>query len=123
MLEDLQAKNFTTANQLTDQHVRLVMQALGKFHAVSFAMKQKQPEDFKKLTANMNELLFHKDDQRREVYVNELAADALFLVANNTDLSNKMKASFQKGYFEVGMDCVNAANEPNTVICHGEYFL
>lgn len=52
-MEDLTQRNFELVefigNELTYDHAHLMMSTLGKFHALSFAMKDKEPSRFKRL--------------------------------------------------------------------------
>lgn len=51
-LEDLQVDNYGSVNRqksLDFDHCKLIMQTLGKYHAVSLAIKDQEPMEFKKL--------------------------------------------------------------------------
>lgn len=51
VLEDLKAKNYQLFDKLLPadfNHVKLFAESLGKFHAVSFALKDQRPEEFAK---------------------------------------------------------------------------
>lgn len=41
-------------------HCRLVMEALGRFHALSFALRDKNPEEFKRIGSILKETYYHE---------------------------------------------------------------
>lgn len=60
ILENVKAKGFELRDRrqpLTLQHLTLALQYYGKFHALSFAVNDRQPELFKVLSNNVNEAL------------------------------------------------------------------
>lgn len=55
VLEDLKSQNYSTCDKkkaMTFEHVELVLQAYGKWHAFSFALRKEKPELFAELTKN-----------------------------------------------------------------------
>lgn len=53
ILEDLIARGFRMMDRFTEEvtadHIRLLMRILGKLHAVSFAIQDQQPQKFEEL--------------------------------------------------------------------------
>lgn len=45
-------------DELTSEHVYVVMRTLAKFHAISFALKDQEPEKFAELLNGLNEIFF-----------------------------------------------------------------
>lgn len=71
IMEDLRVKNFnkiSASNSITYEHARLVMTKLAKFHAISFALRDQQLNEFQEIVRN--EALssrFMKDDLGYEI--------------------------------------------------------
>lgn len=58
VLENLKAKGFSLWNRLVpmdENHISLVLREYGRFHAISLAMKDQNPEQFKQLTRNYDD--------------------------------------------------------------------
>lgn len=125
MFEDLKARDFKMIDRhteaITGDHVRLVMQALGKFHAISYALKDQQPEKFKEITSNLDEWLFSRRDKKFEDYIDMMTQSVYDSVAGDeyTHLTDKLKNLYKISQFEVSMQCVDGKNEPSAVLCHG----
>lgn len=63
-LEDLQLRGFVMwdrIKQLDFAHMSLSFRALGRFHALSFALRDQRPEDFMSKIATLKEPLFRPD--------------------------------------------------------------
>lgn len=58
--EDMNLTEFMMIDkdQLTTEHVLIVMRTLAKFHALSFALKDQEPEKFSELLHGLNEIFF-----------------------------------------------------------------
>lgn len=126
-LEDLRERKFEMVNHregwINFDHISLMMKALGKFHAISFAMKDQKPEKFKQLCSSIQEQFwafieskFHKHfinmvNRLTNILVEEKRFDLLakFKKASGDDPS----ATLQKLLSA-------AAAEPYAVICHGD---
>lgn len=58
-LEDLKRRDFEMINPRTESmsfdHVALLMRVIGKFHALSFALRDQQKEKFDELTSHLIE--------------------------------------------------------------------
>lgn len=125
MLEDLKAKNFLMIDRhteaITPDHVRLVMQALGKFHAISYALKDQQPEKFKALTSNIDEIFVRRSDKQMNDYINFLTKGVIDSVSDgkHEDLVEKLNKLYRREQIDIAADCVNGALEPKAVLCHG----
>ena len=127
IFEDLCLRDFTTIDRRTEEvtvdHLRLVMQSLGKLHAISFALKDQQPEKFNELAMELNEVFVRNDDAHlRECFTKQaqLAFDA---VADSGDvhLLAKVKQLFEKDAIDVAADCLNLElTGPASVISHGD---
>lgn len=127
LLEDLNQRSFSiidkSKEQLTADHVNLVMQALGKFHAISFAFRDQQPEKFKELTSKLVEVLFLADDDTFQKYFDKQALTALDAVTSVEDihLHNKLKKFLEKSAMDIVADTLNLDNIGSAfVISHGD---
>lgn len=126
-LEDMSVKGFTMIDkckeEVTADHVRLVMKSLGKFHAISFALKDQQPEKFKKLASNLKELFIRRDDAFFRAYFNKQVESAFNAVSGEEDahLLAKLKKLFEKEALDIAADCIDdSSNDPASIIAHGD---
>lgn len=61
LLKDLKAEGFRNHERtqpLDEQHIRVVLERLAHFHAISFAYRYREPVAFKALTARLREIMF-----------------------------------------------------------------
>lgn len=127
-LEDLSIRNFTIIDRFTQEitadHVRLMMQCLGKFHAVSLSLNNQQPQKFKELASNLVELYFRPDNKLSRDFYNSTVEFIFDAVSGKEDalLLSKMKKAFEKDAVDVAADCVIAelATSTTDVIRHGD---
>ncbi|XP_037932151.1 uncharacterized protein LOC119666944, partial [Teleopsis dalmanni] len=125
-MEDLCDKNFDIFNrfeQLTMDHVTLVLRIYAKLHAVSFAIKDQKPELFEKFRDIKDIFQQRKDDSQLAVYFEELKKSTLACVYENDKSHwNKLHEYFEKStFFELILPLIDGKlNEPHAVICHGD---
>lgn len=128
IFEDLCVRGFTTIDRRTEEvtvdHLKLVMTSLAKLHAISFAFKDQQPGKFKELAANLSEVFVRNDDAHlRECFTKQaqLAFDA---VADGGDahLLAKVKQLYEKDAIDVAADCldIESTGSASVVISHGD---
>lgn len=126
-LEDLKLRQFDMMNlrqePLTFEHMSLMMRALGKFHAISFALKAQQPVKFKQLS----DLVF-------EQYWTMISAEFGHILVstfdnllsclekeNRHDLLEKIKQLAGDDICATVLKLVSSSSaEPYAVICHGD---
>lgn len=106
---------------ITTKHVELVLKALGKFHAISFALKDQQPKKFIAIASQMDEVVVWRPDQRVRDTLHALKK--YITESPNADRTNdaaigKLEELCGRNvtFFE---ECVNGSVEPNAVLCHG----
>nr|XP_022909656.1 uncharacterized protein LOC111420841 [Onthophagus taurus] len=59
VLENLRSLGYTLRDRkkiIDDAHLRLPIEAFARYHAISYAMKDQEPENFKKLTAGVEDV-------------------------------------------------------------------
>lgn len=126
-LKDLGMDNFIMFNRLesvTFDHVKLIMIILGKYHAVSFAIKDQLPEKIKEYE-KLEDIFTQRDnDETLLQYFEALktrAIDTLCKIENN-DLIEKIENLFgKKSFFDILKKIVNGKEaEPYAVLCHGD---
>lgn len=128
ILEDLNARHFEVINHrqeiLTFDHVSLVMKALGKFHALSFALRDQQPEKFKEITSSLNELYWVLLETQLNQHYTSLVDRFKGVLADEKqfDLLGKFNLKLGNDYFRTIRKINSGASaEPYAVICHGNF--
>lgn len=126
-LEDLRDRNFSIIDRFTQEinadHVRLMMQCLGKFHAISLTLNDQQPQKFKEVASKLVELYFRPDNKVSRDFYNSTVESIFNAVSGKEDalLLSKMKKVFEKDVVDVAADCVLAdLDAPTSVIRHGD---
>lgn len=129
-LEDLRVNQFEMLDHrkedLTFEHVALVMKALGKLHAISFALRDQQPEIFAKLTSNLEELYYRTDNEDFTIFLTAMGQRAINTLneRNLPKLVEKFARAIERGFAVTGAQCVvGKMAEPYTVLCHGRIIL
>lgn len=127
LLEDLSVKGFTMIDRFTQEitadHVRLVMKTLGKFHAISFALNDQQPEKFVEFSSQLNEVFIRKDDPILREYFLKQSESVLNAVSDEKDahLLAKVKKVFEMAPMDIAADCLDLkATGLAGVISHGD---
>ncbi|KAJ9586687.1 hypothetical protein L9F63_019725 [Diploptera punctata] len=129
VLEDLKAKGFVMLDKMkvmNPRELKLLMQELGKFHAISLAMKDQQPTTFERIKHSLEETVFCKRflDKFGELY--EFAiSDALKMAKLNFSEDEKYLHKLNiasKDICEKMIEIVRAKeeDEPYNVITHGD---
>lgn len=127
LLEDLSVRDFRIVDRFTEDitatHAKLVMETLGKFHAISFALKDQKPEKFNELASNMTEHFIRRDDNLLRGYFDKQAecASSVLFGEEDADVIVKVKKLFETNALEVASDCLDP--EPTgsaSVIAHGD---
>lgn len=127
VLEDLTANGFKMIDHrketITAKHVELVMRSIGKFHAISFALKDQQPEKFTELKGNLNEIYFDERESSLKNYLDSLKQTVLNTVSGQTNehLADRLNTLLSINQFDIAVECVRSGlAEPYAVICHGD---
>lgn len=125
LLEDLSVRGFQLidrhSQEVTADHVRLVLQALGEFHAVSFALKDQQPDKFNHLVSELKEIFIKRENSYLLNMLTEqpkLIFD-LLSAEEDADLLTKMRKVFEKNAMDIAIDCLET-NGSASVITHGD---
>ncbi|XP_055296577.1 uncharacterized protein LOC129565586 [Sitodiplosis mosellana] len=126
-LEDLSVRGFAIIDRYTQEvttdHVYLFMKALGKLHAISFALKDQQPEKFKELASSLKEMFLRANEEFIGEFFDK-QAESIFKVLENAEdahLLAKMKKVFENGAMNVALECLDLdGTDPGSVISHGD---
>lgn len=126
-LEDLKPRGFETVSlrdgPLTFDHMSLYLKALGKLHAISFAVKDQQPDKFRELTEPITEHYWTiLKASFNKLYTGLIDRFVSILKdANRLDLYEKVKRALGEDYFAKIFELVSSASaEPYAVISHGD---
>lgn len=126
-LEDLRTRQFEVIvyrkEPITFEHVSLVMAALGKFHAISFALKDQQPEKFKELASLSFEQFWGMFDAKTtHYYLNMMKRLTSILEQEQRfDLLEKFNKSVGTDLLaKIHKLILSTSAEPYAVICHGD---
>lgn len=129
-LEDLRNSHFTMLNHRTEvvtfDHVALAIKALGKFHALSFAFKDQNPEQFAEIATNLNDLHWqfsNAEFSALQTHLKDRMVDIL-KKCDDKNLIERFDNAFVKGFEGTTQELMSAANaEPYAVVCHGDFWI
>lgn len=133
-LENLQLKGYRGGPRLDldEPHLLLMTKVLAEYHALSFAMKLKQPETFKKLVKNIIPLPFLPGDgetsnlytvvygvgvRRFLMYVDKIASKCSATFIKDT---NNLKSKYGDNPAAI-MESFRRADETFSIILHGDF--
>lgn len=127
LLEDLTTSGFKMIDRhnekITADHVNLVMQTLGKFHAISFALQDQKPEKFKEIISHLEEIFIYDGQEQLIEYFKVLQKIAMEAIPGikDTDVAHKAEKIFKENFFQIASNCVKGElAEPYAVVCHGD---
>lgn len=112
-----------STNSVTAEHVYLVMQGLAKFHAISFALKDQQPEKFNKLTSNFSEVVISRSNNPLRLCLNHQAKLVFDAVSAEEDvhLLARVEEFYRKEAIDTAADCLDLEwTGPASVIAYGD---
>lgn len=125
LIEDLTDNGFRThihGGPITLEHILLVLKVLAKFHAQSFILRIKCPEQFKAMTTNIHEILFNGDMPisacKYTRFINALTE------SNDTYLLQKMNQlhAHDQMIQPIAVECTSTESaEPFAVLCNGKF--
>lgn len=125
ILEDLRARNFCMFDKMKEvdyNHVKLLMEQLGRFHAISFILKtngNKKFEEFKKLTDIMTNTA--KQPEQNEMMFNGSLDKAMETLEPNESVIKEKLLDFKKNLKSFMELCFNSSSsEPFSVLNHGD---
>lgn len=126
-MEDLKSSGYEMWNKfetLDFQHASQVMKELGRFHALSFAIRDQQPEvfeEFKKIKSDVL-LKMMSNEMARQYWPQNYLTAATTLNTDETYLIERLE-NLSKSYLDDTIECLNASlTEPFAVINHGDYW-
>lgn len=129
VLEDLRPAGFRMVDRvsgLDEPHCRLVLRELARLHALSLALRARDPEKFQQLTTQVKDILF--DDDRKpafEPFILSSYKETLRIVLKYYDNDHeniyvKVMKRIAEGGFELIAGIVHDTPEHERVITHGD---
>lgn len=127
VLEDLREAGYQMWDKLETldyAHARLVISELGRFHALSFALRDQRSDVFAELKLRKADFMLNMIESEvgsktwKEMYV--IASETL--EPNETELSDKMRTLAETFVHRLRQCCEANASEPFGVLCHGDFW-
>lgn len=126
-LEDLRIRKFEMINHrtepLTFDHMALLLKALGKFHAISFAIRDQQPEKFKELTSLIPEQYWTmlQTEFKDPFWMLVKRLMKVLEEEKRFDLLERFEKAVDDDYTTTVLRLISdTAADPYAVICHGD---
>lgn len=125
-LQDLTRRNILMADKkaVTTEHILLVMKTIGKFHALSFALRDQEPEKFAEIVNELREPIFyHGYNQMVANGFNGAAMNVINSITDDKDahLLDAVLRMYERNQYDIVVDCVDGNScEPYAVIAHGD---
>jgi hypothetical protein len=126
--EDLKTQDFDMYDrfkELTAEHVNLVMKALGKFHAIFFALKDQRPQSVE-FSHELNDLMLYFVEMGKPLldswYQPQLRQVFKALKScKNEKMKQRAEDILNAKLFDILKETVTSeAAEPYAAICHGD---
>uniref|UniRef100_A0A182NQG5 CHK kinase-like domain-containing protein n=1 Tax=Anopheles dirus TaxID=7168 RepID=A0A182NQG5_9DIPT len=126
VLENVQSRGFTNRHKFQPMdydHARLAMMQLGRFHAISLALKKQQPELFEQyryMGDVTGERVLTMDGFEEAM---DQAFESASATLNPGDVGRREKLARLRGCFAEELQNISdtALSEPFCVVCHGDY--
>lgn len=125
-MEDVKVTKFLMFDRfqnVTFDHVRIVMETLGKYHAISLAMKDQKPELIAPYKDLQDILMQREGDVAMTTWFNMLKVQALDSLKGeeNPDIVARATKVIEQDFFQLVKSCIDGkASEPYTVVAHGD---
>lgn len=113
------------SDDLTVEHILLVMKLIGKFHAISFALKEQKPEKFGELVSELREPMYKYGYNYEDIPsgLTNAAKNMINSITDDSDahLLQALLKIYEKTQFETLCECIDGnAAEPFSVVTHGD---
>lgn len=127
VLEDLREAGYEMWDKLETldyAHARLVISELGRFHALSFAMRDQRPDELAELKLRKADFMLNMMESEMGVntWKNMYIMASETLEPNETELSDKMLLLAETFVDRFRQCCQTDASEPFGVLCHGDFW-
>ncbi|CAO1379873.1 unnamed protein product [Diamesa tonsa] len=125
-LEDVRVTKFHMFDRFQDttfDHVKTVMKTLGKYHAISLAIKDQQPEFIEPFKGLEDILLQREGDIPMTTWFDMLKVQALESLKEekNQDIVDRARKVIDQDFFQLMKSCIDGkASEPYSVVAHGD---
>ena len=125
-LEDVRVTKFHMFNRFQDvtfDQVSIVMKTLGKFHAISLAMKDQKPELLKPYKDLQDILMQREGDVAMTTWFDMLKVQAFesLKAEKDQDIVERATKVLNEDFFHLVKSCIDGkASEPYTVVAHGD---
>lgn len=126
LLNDLSLQGFQNSDRPTplnfDKCVA-VLKTIAKFHAISFAMKDQQPEKFAKLSSKLSEIMFTRPiNKSLENFLKKNVEYSLTTLDPEKDkVIIKKLLDFREKYASFMVDC--CAEKEDAIVLHGDCWI
>lgn len=126
LLNDLGLQGFQNSDRPTPLHFDkcvAVLKTLAKFHAISFAMKDQQPEKLSKLTSKLSEIMFTKPINKSfENFLKKNVEYSLTTLDPEKDkVIIKKLLEFRENYASFMVEC--CAEKEDAIVLHGDCWI
>ncbi|OAD52630.1 hypothetical protein WN48_00650 [Eufriesea mexicana] len=121
VLEDLEEAGYTqVGSELDEDHLKLCVQVLAKFHARGLRLRATEPQIFREFEANLVEIALTEDAMRHYEKRSTRLLDILEVMTNYADFAEEIKRKINNNLMEMVKSIATEVNEVST-ICHGHF--
>ncbi|KAF5302539.1 hypothetical protein FQR65_LT00911 [Abscondita terminalis] len=125
VLQNMNLRGYRTLNQnqaVDYEHASLAMKTLGKYHALSFALREQKPELFKKLGNNTKEIFFISTIRPLYVQVTQNLGDQILnYLPKNSEVFRKFQSFIKDPNFVIDKIMNPELAGVYSVIGHGDF--
>lgn len=126
LLNDLNLQGFKNSDRPTALHFDkcvAVLKTIAKFHAISFAMKDQQPERLAKLTSKLSEITFTKPiNEELDLFLKRNVGYSLTTLDPEKDkVIIKKLMKFRENYASFMAEC--CAEKEDAIVLHGDCWI